>query len=152
MRHFDAAPNSGDSNAYLNWVGDQLTVEDAMSEATSAKLCDLGNLILGTILIVSPWMFANTASTQSDNAYASGLFIIALSIAALTFFTAWAEWLVLIVGIWLIVAPWVLNFQGIEAARVEITIGIVIAVFAKNGIWFRSQLNPNPVIIPENWS
>jgi hypothetical protein len=80
------------------------------------------------------------AESASANAFASGIVIIALSIAALTAFAAWEEWLTLIVGLWLLVSPWVLNFQGTDAMRVQWTIGIIVAVFAFNELWFRRQV------------
>jgi hypothetical protein len=118
-------------------------MEVVMSDRTNAKLCDLGNLILGAMLISSPWLFAFAAGTRSGNAFASGVVIVVLSMAALTVFAAWEEWLNLIVGLWLIVSPWVLHFQGIEAARFEVTIGIVVAAFAWNELWFRSRMTPS---------
>jgi hypothetical protein len=113
-----------------------------MSDLSNAKLCDVGNLILGAILIFSVWVFGFTAGSQSVNAFATGSVPIAVSIAALTAFSAWQEWLNLIVGLWLIASPWVLSFQSTEAVRIEVTIGIVVAAFAWNELRFRSQLKP----------
>lgn len=111
-----------------------------MSDLSNAKLCDVGNLILGAILIFSPWMFGFAAGPQFENGLATGIVLIAVSIAALTAFAVWQEWLNLIVGLWLIVSPWVLNFQSTEAVRIEVTIGIIVAAFAKNELWFSSRL------------
>jgi len=119
-----------------------------MSDLSNARLCDVGNLILGAILIFSGWMFGFTAGRQSGNAFATGIILIAVSIAALTAFAAWQEWLNLIVGLWLIVSPWVLSFQSTEAVRIETTIGIIVAVFAWNELWFRSRLKPRPEGLP----
>ena len=113
-----------------------------MSDLSNAKLCDIGNIVLGAILILSPWIFGFAVGPQSENSFGAGIVLIAISIAALTAFAVWQEWLNLIVGLWLIVSPWVLNFQSTEAVRIEVTIGIIVAVFAKNELWFRSQLKP----------
>ena len=110
-----------------------------MSDLSNAKLCDIGNLILGAILILSPWIFGFAAGPQSENGLATGIVLIAVSIAALTAFAVWQEWLNLIVGLWLIVSPWLLRFQSTEAVRIEFTIGIIVAAFAHNELWFRSQ-------------
>jgi predicted MFS family arabinose efflux permease len=118
--------------------------EVVMSDLSNAKLCDVGNLILGAILIFSAWIFGFTAAPQSENALATGILLIAASIAALTVFAAWQEWLSLIVGLWLIASPWVISFQSIEAVRIEVTIGIIVAAFAWNELWFRSQEKPAP--------
>jgi hypothetical protein len=114
-------------------------MEGVMNDRMNAKLCDIGNLILGVVLISSPWLFAFAAETQSKNALAAGVVISVLSIAALTMFAVWEEWLNLMVGLWLIVSPWVLQFQETGAGRFEITIGIVVAAFAWNELQFRSQ-------------
>jgi hypothetical protein len=110
-----------------------------MNDRISAKLCDFGNLILGGVLISSPWLFAFAAGTRSGNAVAAGVVISVLSLAALTVFAVWEEWLNLMVGLWLVVSPWVLQFQGTDAVRLEVTIGIVVAAFAWNELRFRSQ-------------
>jgi hypothetical protein len=116
-------------------------MEDTMNQWTNAKLCDVGNLILGGILFISPWLFRFPAGVQSQNAYISGIVIVVLSIAALAAFAVWEEWLNLIVGLWLIVSPWVLKFTGTTAMHVELAIGIVVAVLAAIELWM-SQVSP----------
>ncbi len=80
-----------------------------MDNWTNAKLCDVANLILGAILFFSPWMFGFDAGAASQNAYVAGVVIAILAIAALAAFAVWEEWLNLIVGLWTLVAPWVLG-------------------------------------------
>lgn len=91
-----------------------------MNQWTNAKLCDVGNLILGGILFFSPWLFKLPAGAESQNALISGIVIVVLSLAALAAFAVWEEWLNLIVGLWLIVSPWVLKFQGTSAMRIDV--------------------------------
>ena len=90
-----------------------------MSEWTNAKLCDVANLILGALLFVSPWLFAFDAGLPSQNAIISGIAIAMLSIAALANFAVWEEWLNLIVGLWVVVSPWLMGFQGATAMTVR---------------------------------
>jgi hypothetical protein len=113
-----------------------------MQQWTNAKLCDVGNLILGGILFISPWLFSFSAGVQSQNAYIAGIIIVVLSIAALAAFAVWEEWLNLIVGLWLIVSPWVLSFSGTTAMRVDVAIGIIVAVLAAVELWMMSQMPP----------
>src|ERR1700744_860750 len=104
-------------------------MEDTMTQWTNAKLCDVGNLMLGVILFISPWLFRFPAGAQSQNAYVTGIVIVVLSIAALAAFAVWEEWLNLIVGLWLIVSPWVLGFQeSTKATTVCVIVGILVAV------------------------
>ena len=111
-----------------------------MNQWSNAKLCDVGNLILGGILFISPWLYSLPAGVQSQNAYVSGIVIAVLSIAALAAFAVWEEWLNLIVGLWLIVSPWVLKFHGTTAMRVDIVIGVIVAVLAAVEIWTAARL------------
>lgn len=113
-----------------------------MNEWTNAKLCDVANLILGAILFFSPWMFGFAAGAQSQNAYVTGIIIAVLSIAALAAFAVWEEWLNLIVGLWAVVSPWVLGFQGTTAMSVHLVIGILVAVLAAIELWMMYQRPP----------
>ena len=113
-----------------------------MNQWINAKLCDVGNLVLGGILFVSPWLFTFPAGVESQNAWVAGIIIVALSIAALAAFAVWGEWLNLIVGLWLIVSPWVLKFSGTTAMRVDVAIGIIVAVLAAVELWMMSQTPP----------
>ena len=113
-----------------------------MNEWTSAKLCDVGNLILGGILFLSPWIFKYPAGAESQNALVTGVIIVALSIAALAAFAVWEEILNLIAGLWLIVSPWVLKFSGSTAMRVNVIMGIIVAVLAAIELWSMSRTPP----------
>lgn len=117
-----------------------------MPQWTTAKLCDLGNLILGAFLFVSPWVFNFPMGAETWNAAAAGAIIAILSIAALTAFTVWEEWLNLIVGLWLIVSPWVLQFQDQTAMRVAVGVGIVVAVLAAIELWSMSHTPPREAL------
>jgi len=55
---------------------------------------------------------------------------------ALAAFAVWEEWLNLIVGLWVLVSPWVLGFQGTtRPMAVHVVVGIVVAVLAAIEIW-----------------
>jgi hypothetical protein len=119
-----------------------ILVEDDMNEWTNAKFCDVANLILGAILFFSPWMFTFEAGAQSQNAYISGIVIAALAIAALAAFAVWEEWLNLIVGLWVVVSPWILGFSGSTAMSVHVVIGILVAILAAIELWMMYQHPP----------
>jgi hypothetical protein len=119
-----------------------LQKEGAMDNWTNAKFCDVANLILGAILFFSPWMFAFDAGKVSENANIAGLVIAVLAIAALAAFAVWEEWLNLIVGLWVLVSPWVLGFQGTTAMTVHVVIGAAVAILAAFELWLLSQNPP----------
>ena len=104
-------------------------------EWSRAKLCDVMNLVLGTILFFSPWLFNLSAGAPRQTASIIGLFIAVLSIAALAAFAVWEEWLNLIAGLWLIVAPWLLGFQDRDARMIDVVIGTIVAALAAFEIW-----------------
>jgi hypothetical protein len=102
-----------------------------------AEVCDAGNLVMGALLVLSPWVFEFETSVQAQNAVRSGIAIVLLSIAAFVGFAAWEEWGNLIAGLWLVVSPWILDLGG-STRWYQITIGIAVVALAKNELWFRS--------------
>jgi hypothetical protein len=113
---------------------------------TNAKFCDVANLILGAILFFSPWMFEFDAGKASENANIAGIVIAVLAIAALAAFATWEEWLNLIVGLWTLVSPWVLGFQGTKAMTVSVVIGAAVTILAAIELWILSQNPPRLTI------
>jgi hypothetical protein len=118
---------------------------NTIKEWNNAKLCDVANLILGAILFFSPWIFGFANGMQSQNAYIGGIIIMVLSIAALAAFAVWEEWLNLIVGLWVIVSPWVLGFAG-TARTVDVVIGVLVAVLAALELWVMHQAPPRQTV------
>jgi hypothetical protein len=117
-------------------------MEGVMENWTNTKLCDVANLILGAFLFVSPWIFGFDAGRASENAIIAGIAIAVLAIAALAAFAVWEEWLNLIVGLWTLVSPWVLGFQGTTAMTVHVIVGAAVAVLAAVELWLLSQNPP----------
>jgi len=117
-------------------------MENWMENWTNAKLCDIANLVLGAFLFFSPWMFGFDAGKVSENAFVSGIVIAVLAIAALAAFAVWEEWLNLIVGLWVLISPWVLGFQGTTAMTVLVIVGAAVAILAAIEIWILSQNPP----------
>ncbi len=114
-----------------------------METWSNAKLCDVANLILGAVLFFSPWIFAFEAGKMSQNATIAGIVIVVLAIAALSAFAVWEEWLNLIVGLWTLVSPWVLGFQGSTTPMtVHVIIGALVAILAAVELWIMSQTPP----------
>ena len=115
-----------------------------MDNWTNAKLCDVANLILGAFLFLSPWIFGFETGTVSQNAHIAGIVIAVLAIAALAAFAVWEEWLNLLVGLWTLVSPWVLAFQGNHTATtVHVIVGVLVAVLAAIELWIMYQHPPH---------
>ncbi len=82
------------------------------------------------------------AGKVSENANIAGIVIVVLALAALAAFAVWEEWLNLIVGLWVLVSPWVLGFQGTHAMTVHVIIGAVVAILAAIELWMLSHNPP----------
>src|SRR5215468_2689392 len=104
-------------------------------EWRNERVCDVLNLFLGALLFVSPWLFAFASGVQTQNAMISGIVIATLSIAALAAFAEWEEWLNLVVGLWVLVSPWVLGFADTTAMWVHVVIGAIVAIIAAIELW-----------------
>ncbi len=93
---------------------------------------DWVSLVLGVLLFISPWVFStSTNGSSSWNAWIVGVIgvILALwTLASLSTATI-AEWISLILGVWLFISPWVLGFAALSsAAWTAWIIGILFVV------------------------
>ena len=75
------------------------------------------NLICGVLLFVSPWALGFAGDLMAARtAWVGGAIIFVMSVAALVQFVEWEEWVALIVGALVIIAPWVLRFATVHVA------------------------------------
>ena len=73
------------------------------------------NLICGVLLFVSPWALGFSGDLMAARtAWVGGVIIFVAGIAALVQFVEWEEWVALIVGALVIIAPWVLRFATVH--------------------------------------
>jgi hypothetical protein len=96
------------------------------------QIPDWANLVLAALLFIAPWFpgFADHM-TAAWNAWITAVVIAALAIAALVQFAVWEEWVEAVLGIWLFVAPWILDFSAVQAATwTHAVLGVLVAVFA----------------------
>ena len=113
-------------------------------EWKNERICDVLNLLLGVFLLLSPWIFGFAPGVESQNATIAGIVIAVLSIAALSAFAEWEEWLNLIVGLWVLVSPWVLGFASVNtrAAGIHVIVGVIVAVIAAIEVWMLHRSPP----------
>jgi predicted MFS family arabinose efflux permease len=95
---------------------------------------DLYKLVLGASLVLSPWLFGFVYKPASLDAWTIGSILVALSVAALLVFNDWKEWAALALGLWLILAPWVLGLPHL-ATKVHVIAGLVCAYLAGLELW-----------------
>lgn len=96
---------------------------------------DWVTLILGIWLFFSPWIlrFYPEMPTASWNFFVLGIAFVVFAAFGLNLRTLWEEWVNLILGIWMIISPWVLQYSGNTTPRYDaIVVGVIVAVMA---IW-----------------
>lgn len=96
---------------------------------------DAYNLALGAILFISPWLFGFARGSVGENDWVAGFLIAACSIAALVIFRQWNAWINLVLGMWLVVSPWILGLPRTTATHIAIGIGLVVAYLAALELW-----------------
>jgi hypothetical protein len=107
-----------------------------MQKWRNESLVDVVNLIFGAWLFASPWVYGFVDGVAGWNAWIMGALIALVAIAALAAFAEWEEWINLVLGLWVLVAPWALGFtQNTSAMGNHVVVGIVVAVLAAIELW-----------------
>jgi hypothetical protein len=96
---------------------------------------DLYTLACGVFLLIAPWLFGFVRPLGRLDAELVGLAVIALSIAAIFMFADWEEWVKVLLGAWLIAAPWLLGFAHTSAMHVSIAMGLAVTFLALLELW-----------------
>lgn len=110
---------------------------ESRRDQSSKNIQDIINLICAALILVSPWALGfATDGRAAWTAWAGGVVIGAMAIAALLQFAEWQEWIALVVGVAVAVSPWALGFAMIHyAALVCVALGIVVALSSISAIW-----------------
>ncbi|HEY1943248.1 MAG TPA: SPW repeat protein [Roseiarcus sp.] len=108
-----------------SWRGGGRNVQDWIS------------LLCAVVLFFSPWLFGFVSDqTASRTAWISAIVIGIISIAAIVQFAEWEEWGAMILGLWLIVAPWIVGFSAVSHAVASfVVLGIIVAVASISELW-----------------
>lgn len=98
---------------------------------------DWANMALGILAAASPWLFGYTGLEGATlNAVIIGFLVFALSALALTLLDRWEAYINALLGIWLVLSPWLLNFMLYDVAKfAHLGIGAFILVIAALEIW-----------------
>lgn len=89
-------------------------------------------LVVGVWMIVSPFVLQFSGQVAAMwNAVVLGIVVALIALGAVYKFRIWEEWLNFILGLWLIISPWALEFSNFSAATWNHAVtGILVAVFA----------------------
>ena len=112
-------------------------------ERRNETYIDWINLLLAIALLVSPWVVGFAEGAAMSNAVVGGIIIGAIAIAALVSFAQWEEWVNLLLGLWLLISPWVLGFTGNAGAMwTHVVIGLAVAALAAVELWLVQRHPP----------
>lgn len=106
----------------------------------SAKGQNVVNLVLGLWLFFSPWIFGTTTiyadlAAMSWNFWIVGAVIAISAGLALRDLRPWEEWTNLILGVWLLISPWVLGYTLATALFWNaLIVGAAVVVFSGTAI------------------
>jgi SPW repeat len=99
------------------------------------SVLDLYNLLLAVFLFVSTWLLGFTSNAAKADLWMDSAVIAAISIAAMIAYANWEEWANFVLGIWLVISPFVLGFTRTSAMHFSIGIGVAIAFLAMLELW-----------------
>jgi hypothetical protein len=98
-----------------------------------AKIISRWNMVMAALLFISPFVFsfAGTTSTAIDDYLIAAVVFILAGIRQYTIRrNIWLSWVNAVLGLWLIVSPFILGFTSLLAIWTNIILGIVIGVLA----------------------
>lgn len=94
--------------------------------------------LLGAWLVVSNWVLrfdaseplsAFTSRTIFWNSAIVGVAALVLAVMSLASRKLWEEWVNIVMGLWLVISPWVLGFSNVRNAVLNVTLcGLAIVV------------------------
>lgn len=89
------------------------------------------NFLIGVWMIISPYILNYTSGAAKTNQVIFGIIVLILSaIRFLAPRAAWSSFLNGLVGLWLIIAPFILSYNRTVAYWNEIVFGVLIALIA----------------------
>ena len=109
---------------------------------------DVLNLILAIWLFLSPWIVGFAGLMPAAwTAWLSAIAIAVFAIAALSAFAEWEEWINLILGIWVLISPWVVGVSADKAPTVVLFLtGLVVAIIAAIELWTLHRVPPRATV------
>ena len=92
---------------------------------------------VAVLLFISPWVLGFSGELMAARtAWVGGIVIFVMAVAAMLQFAEWEEWVALIVGILVLISPWVLGFAAVYAALWTcVVLGIIVALSSVSEIW-----------------
>ncbi|SFP35517.1 SPW repeat-containing protein [Mesorhizobium sp. NFR06] len=101
------------------------------------KSQDWITLVLAICLFISPWVIGYTAAmVPAWNAWIVGVALGIMALATLSVFAEWEEWVNLVLGLWLIVSPWLLKFAAdTNVMATHVVLGVLVVAASAWAVW-----------------
>lgn len=97
---------------------------------TARRWQDGANLVLGMWLFTSPWVLGYSDSLAGWNAYLMGAAIVLFAVIAAYVPNAWEEIINVMIGVWLVLSPFILAPVPKDIALHTVCVGILATAFA----------------------
>lgn len=111
--------------------------ENLTKRKTEEIVTDALTAVLGVCLALTPWAlgFANEPTPAWD-AWIVGIAIAVVGVCALAAFSSWEDWASLALGVWAIVAPWLLGFAWVDGALyAHVVVGVIVTALSAVDLW-----------------
>ncbi len=96
---------------------------------------DILSMILGVVVVLSPAFFQETESgVVTLSTCLTGILIFAVAALEMVGVRRWEEAIELLLGAWLVAAPFVLGYAGMERT-LHVVIGFAVAALAVFELW-----------------
>lgn len=92
--------------------------------------------LIGLWVFVTPFVLPMFGASSLDglatgNFYILGILIAVVGLAEAYAYRLWEEWVGIVLGLWLLISPWVLGFSGMSVYMLDALIaGAIVAVLA----------------------
>ncbi len=89
-------------------------------------------LVLAALLFLSPWLLGYRGEIRPEwNAWVSAVLVAYIALVSLIQANEWENWLTLALGVWLLVAPWLVGFgQDAHAAWSQRILGLLCIIIS----------------------
>src|SRR5260370_26195302 len=104
--------------------------DSIMTRRREETAIDVVNAVLGVCLPLAPWALGFTGEGAAAwNAWIVGAAIALIAVGALVAFSQWEEWANPILGVWAVLAPWLLDFARVAyATYTHAVLGLGVAL------------------------
>ncbi len=86
---------------------------------------------LGIWLCIAPWTLRfDLEPGATRTAVITGVLLILVEAITLSVFRAWEEWLNVVLGLWLMAAPWVIATKSTAATVNFVIVGLIVVALA----------------------